>query len=221
MADPVQDILTPERIAILRNTLSSGRFATYFKLAGHDEERAIRLYMWNAQVGEAFHIPIQAIEVGLRNRIDNALGQLFTPNWWECAGLFRILDEERQADLTTVFRRIRNRDLEFCTGQVIAGLSLGFWVGLLDGRYNPPIWSKQLRAAFPHLPQGRGRKSLFAEAGKVATLRNRISHHEPLIKRDISQDYATVMGFLEWICPATAQWVRPHCRIPLVLRQKP
>jgi hypothetical protein len=221
MTGDVQEILTPEQITAIRAILTPGRFATYLKAAGHNEVRALRLYMWNAQIGEAFHTPIQAVEVGLRNSINTALSQLFTPNWWECAGFFRLLDKERTADLTTVFQRIRNRDIDLYTDQVVSGLSLGFWVGLMDGQYNPPIWSKQLRTAFPHLPAGRARKSLFTEAGRVATLRNRIWHHEPLIARDISHDYATVMTLLEWICPSTAEWVRAHCRVPAVLRQKP
>jgi hypothetical protein len=220
MADPVQE-LSAAQVGLIRAAISTRRFATYLTAAGFDERRALRLYMWNAQLGEAFHTPLQAVEVGLRNCVNDALSQAFTPNWWECANLFRLLDEERKGDLATVSRRIRNRGLELCTDQVVAGLSLGFWVGLLDGRYNPAIWSKHLRTSFPHFPEGRGRKSLFTEAGKVATLRNRISHHEPLIARNISQDFATAMVLLEWICPATAAWVRSHCRVPAILRQKP
>jgi len=221
MPDPVQQILAPDQMAAIRATISQGRFGTYFKAAGHDEARALALYLWNAKVGEAFHIPIQAVEVGLRNSVSNALAREYTPNWWECSNLDSLLDEERKGDLAMVLRRIRNRKLELYVDQVVAGLSLGFWVGMLDGRYNPPIWSKQLRAAFPHFPTQRGRKSLFMEAGKVATLRNRIWHHEPLIARDISNDFKVVMQLLEWICPTKAAWIRPYCRIPQILRQKP
>jgi hypothetical protein len=221
MPDGNQQTLTPTQIAAIRGTISLNRYATYFKAAGHDDARALRLYMWNAQLGEAFHIPIQAVEVGLRNSISNALANVFTANWWECKGLYDLADEERRGDLTTVLRRMRNRDLELCTDQVVAGLSFGFWVGMLDGRYNAAIWSRQLRAAFPNLPEGRARKSLALAAADVATLRNRIWHHEPLIARDLSKDFANVMALLEWICPTKAAWVRPHCRVPQILRQKP
>ena len=221
MPDGDQQNLTADQIRAIRATISSSRFATYFQAAGHDEERALRLYLWNAQLGEAFHIPMQAVEVGLRNCINVGLASVYTPNWWECKGLYDTLDDDRKADLETVLRRIRNRDLELCVDQVIAGLSLGFWVGMLSGSYNPPTWSRELRIAFPNLPAGRARKSLFLEAGKAATLRNRIWHHEPLIARNISQDFADLMVLLEWICPTKAAWIRPHCRVPQVLRQKP
>src|SRR6266436_1573132 len=109
---------SPDQIAAIHVTISSSRFATYLKAAGYAEVRALSLYLWNAQVGEAFHTPIQAVEIGLRNRVNDALGQEFTPNWWECANLYQLLDEERKGDLSTVLKRIRNRELELCTDQV-------------------------------------------------------------------------------------------------------
>jgi hypothetical protein len=165
--------------------------------------------------------PIQAVEVGLRNGINIALSYIYTPNWWDCKGLFDILDEERKSDLVTVLKRIRNRKLELYTGQVVAGLSFGFWAGMLDGRYNPPIWGGQLRIAFPSYPKDRARKSFDLRVRDVATLRNRISHHQPLIGRDILTDYSNLMTLLEWICPANAVWIKPHCRVPLIVRERP
>jgi hypothetical protein len=172
-------------------------------------------------LGEAFHIPIQAVEVGLRNCINIGLTNTFDQNWWQNKTLENILDEERRTDLLQVLRRIRNRKLDLNTGQVVAGLSFGFWVGMLDGRYNPPIWGAQLRTAFPYFPGGRNRKSLHLRVREVATLRNRISHHEPLIGRDTLTDFSKLMMLLDWICAPKAAWIRPHCRVPEIVRQRP
>lgn len=221
MADPIQQGLNGNETAAILSAISLDRFTTYLTAAGHDQERALKLYLWNARLGEAFHTPIQAAEVALRNSINLALSNAYTPNWWECKGLFDLLDEERKGDLTTVLRRIRNRQLELYTGQVVAGLSFGFWVGILDGRYNPPIWGGQLRKSFPALPQQRSRKSLHGRVRTVATLRNRISHHEPLIGRDNLADFSNLMALLEWICPEKAIWIRPHCRVPQIVRERP
>jgi len=209
-----------ETDAIL-TAISADRFKTYLIASGYDQERALQLYLWNARLGEAFHVPIQAVEVGLRNSINLALSNVYTPNWWECKNLYDLLDEERKADLSTVLKRIRNRNQELYTGQVVAGLSFGFWVGILDGRYNPPIWGGQLRTAFPFFPSSRGRKSLHSRVRDVATLRNRISHHEPLIGRDSLTDFSNLMTLLEWICPAKVIWIKPHCRVPQIVRERP
>jgi len=221
MAGPVQQPLNGNEIAAILAAISPDRFNTYLRAAGFDQERALHLYLWNARLGEAFHMPIQAVEVSLRNGINVALSNVYTPNWWECKNLFDLLDEEQRGDLSTVLKRIRNRRQELYTGEVVAGLSFGFWVGILDGRYNPPIWGGQLIRAFPFFPAERGRKSLHARVRDVATLRNRISHHEQLIGRDSLADFSNLMALLEWICPAKAAWIRPHCRVPQIVRERP
>src|ERR1700761_2761578 len=104
-------MLKPDEITALRITISPSRFNTYLTAAGHDVNRAFDLYLWNAQLGEAFHTPIQAVEVGLRNCVNRALSGEFTPNWWECKDLDALFDQDRRSDLATVTRRIRNRGL--------------------------------------------------------------------------------------------------------------
>ncbi len=202
-------------------TLSAERFGTYLTAAGHDRERAQKLYLWNAHMGEAFHTPIQAVEVALRNGINKALIIKYGKDWWRNQALLKILDIEREFDLTTVQKRIRNRNLPLINGQIVAGLSFGFWVGMLRKRYNPDIWSSHLRVSFPNLPPTENRDSLLRAASLVALLRNRISHHEPIFKRNVSADYADMMALLNWICPATHDWIRPHCQTPIVIRRKP
>jgi hypothetical protein len=208
-------------IIVVIQTLSAERFATYLSAAGHDQERASKLYVWNAHVGEAFHTPIQAVEVALRNRINAALIAKFGNNWWQDPVFLKVIDRERHLDLETVKKRIQKRGLSLVTGQIVAGLSFGFWVGMLQPQYNPRIWGSQLRPCFPHLPQTESRHSLFKVAGSIAFLRNRISHHEPIFKRDLLADFGELMTMMKWICPATHDFVRPHCRVPDLIRLKP
>jgi len=217
MTGPVQQSL----IDTLRPVISEERLGTYLTAAGFDVDRALNLYVWNAQIGEAFHLPIQAVEVGLRNRVAAALTAEFGSEWWKARVLLGIFDDDRRSDIELVLRRIRNRKQPFVPGQIVAGLSFGFWVGMLQPRYNPRVWSRQLRLVFPALPRDRNRGSLATSAGRAAWLRNRIWHHEPIIKLDLSAEYGRVMTLLEWISPEKALWLKPHCRVPLLLRRKP
>lgn len=221
MADNDQQTLTREQLAALFRALSKERIGTYLVAAGHDEARAMRLYIWNAKLGESFHIPIQAVEVALRNSVNGALVRQLGAEWWKGEPFQVLADHDRQTDIETVRRRIRNRKLPESIGQIVAGLSFGFWVGMLQPRYNPELWSKQLRDAFPNLPENRSRKSVATAVGQIAYLRNRISHHEPLIKRSATEDYKLLMDTLGWLCPHKLEWIRPHCRIPELARQKP
>lgn len=208
-------------IDALRRAISEERLGTYLAAAGFDVEQALRLYVWNAQMGEAFHVSIQAVEIALRNQVNHTLIDVYGARWWEAPPLLMLLSEQAQSDIRLVLTRIRNRRLEVSNGQVVAGLSFGFWVGLLQKRYNPSLWSGRLHSAFPHYPPERNRATLAATAARVATLRNRIAHHEPIFQRDLSLEHADIMRLLRWISPRKAAWIRPYCRVQNLLRQKP
>ena len=215
------ETLTDANFESLYDVISKERMDTYLVAAGYDKPRAARLYIWNALIGEAFHIPIQAVEVALRNRINHALIARYGNEWWDHGRFQNVIDIDRKSDLELVRRRIRNRKLPLGNGQIVAGLSFGFWVGMLQKRYNPDLWSSHLQTSFPHLPPDRSRKSLADEVAKIATLRNRISHHEPLINRNLSDDHSRITRTLGWLCPVKQAWVAPYSRVPALLRQKP
>ena len=126
-----QQILTSD----LHPTVSAERLGTYQLAANRDEARALDLYIWNAHVGEAFHLPIQATEVALRNAINNALIRRFGPDWWNTAAFLNIASARQKKDITDVTRRIQKRGSTLCTGQIVANLSFGFWAGMLDSSY--------------------------------------------------------------------------------------
>ncbi len=205
----------------LGRSISTDRLGTYLTAAGFNQDRALRLYIWNAHIGEAFHLPIQGAEVALRNSVNHALCAKFSPDWWSAPAFLSIADRERKADIDTALRRIDNRKKPRVTGQVVANLSFGFWVGMLQPRYNSMIWSAHLRAAFPSLPEEKSRYDLAASARRIADLRNRIWHHEPIFRMNLSEEYGAVMELLGWLCPIKMGWLRPHCRVPQLLRQKP
>jgi len=207
--------------AVVIQTLSADRFDTYLKAAGHDPNRALALYLWNAHLGASFHLPIQAAEVALRNSINTALMAQFGVNWWQMLAFDRLAGPEAKADIEMVKRRIHRKGLAMVTAQIVADLSFGFWVAMLAPGFNPGLWSFQLKTAFPNLPATENRGSLFKSSGDVASLRNRISHHEPIFQRDLLTDYSELMKLIAWICPATEGWIRGHCQVPVVVRQKP
>jgi hypothetical protein len=206
---------------LLKPTVSNERLGTYLKAGGFNEDRALKLYVWNARIGESFHFPIQCAEVGLRNHINTALCSRFGPDWWCAGALIGILDHERKKDLDTARQRIANRGTTLCTPQIVATLSFGFWVGMLQPRYNIDIWSHELRATFTHLPDDKYRGDLATKAKRVADLRNRIWHHEPIMKMNLADEFREVMILLAWICPIKARWVRENSQVMAWLRLRP
>jgi hypothetical protein len=205
----------------LEPTLSPARLSTYLLAAGHNEARALSLFMWNAQLGEAFHLPIQAVEIALRNRINSVLVSCFGAKWW-CDAAFLRLVEKRQSDaIDEVITRINRRGQTVVTGQIVAGLSFGFWVSMLDARYNPVVWSRHLAVGFPCLPDTKSRDDMQKISRRIANFRNRIWHHEPIFKANISEEYSACLRALEWLCPHKTSWIKPQCKVTTVLRSRP
>lgn len=101
--------MNEEQLNALWVTLSPRRMAKYFEASGEDRERALRLYLWNAQIGAALHLSVQTCEVALRNRIDGVLCAMFGGQWFAAEEFLAIASEDRQADLKQARDRIRNR----------------------------------------------------------------------------------------------------------------
>jgi hypothetical protein len=209
-------------MAALRQTISAPRFQTYLEAAGFKEDGAMALYLWNAAMGQSFHFPLQAVEVALRNAVNAALCAEFGPDWWSDRSCRAALKLERCAEIDKAAQRIRR--IYRCaphTDQVVASLMFGFWAAMLKKRYNARAWNKHVSLSFPRCPMSFGIKEVSQTANEIQDLRNRIFHHEPLIKRDLSGDYAGIIKMLGWICPQTRDWVRRTSSVPTMLRQRP
>ena len=209
--------------AAVITTLSQVRFATYLTAAGHNQQKAFDLYLWNAKLGAAFVTPIQTVEIALRNCIDQALRAEFGQSWFTNTRFIEIagpLNSQIIANtLTSASRPSANQILS--TDQIVARLSFGFWVGMLHDRFEHQLWRKWLNTSFPHLPTGTDRKSIAKIAKNTSRIRNRIFHHEPILAENNSQLFTDMMTLLSWICPTSKLWVQPHCQVQVVLRQKP
>lgn len=60
---------SPERLAAIARTLSVDRLAYYVEECGGDTEAAIRMYQLNTKLSAAFYIPLQGVEIAVRNEI--------------------------------------------------------------------------------------------------------------------------------------------------------
>ena len=214
--NPQQNVVQP-----LHASLSPERIGTYLTAANFDQDRALALYIWNASVGEAFHLPMQSVEVAIRNRINVALKSQYGPEWWRDHKYMRDAGGRLNKDIATATRRVQNKHHPLTTGRIVANLSFGFWTTMLGSSWNPKLWSFQLRNSFPDLPQSIDRDELHKRARAVNSLRNRIWHHEPIFKDDLLKRHSETLELLRWVCPAKHKWIRPHCRLPALMRTKP
>lgn len=96
--------------------------------------------------------------------------------------------------------------------KIIAELTLGFWVSLLNSEYERLLW-KDLRRAFPFMPKkDRQRKNISAPLNTFRTFRNRVFHNESIcwnIDRveEIHQEMITVLGWMNKDVPVWLEQV--------------
>ena len=198
----------------LERAFSPERMQTYLNAAGGDHGTALQLYARNAQLGAAFHGPLQALEVALRNAMHARLEARYGSQWYmnPAAGL----DSHAHDSMAGILRRgagVTTAD------QFVASMSLGFWVRLVGrggwvngGRkadYDRTLWRPALHRAFP----GHPRRKVQRRLDGLRQLRNRIAHHEPIVGRDLNKDHDDLLEAVGWISSDVRAWIESHSNL--------
>jgi hypothetical protein len=192
-----------QEIASLELTLSSDRLRSYLIHSQGDMVAAIHLYEHNCDLSEALYGVLQGLEVALRNSIHTTLSaNLGNVAWYDHIALLRQELEalQKAKSKLTFYRRPHT------PGRVISELSFGFWTALCSRPYSQSLWIPHLHKAFPH--KRLGHRVAYARLEAIRKLRNRVAHHEPILNRDLEQDYRDIIETVSWICPTTALWLR-------------
>ena len=216
---PSQASNTPNRfrydgatLRALSTAISSERLTRYLKLAGSDKRRALQQYAYNAALGSAFHGPLEALEVTLRNAVHNAIAEERGAHWFEDPQL----EQPQQDAVNDAKDKLGWEKGPPDPGRVVAALSLGFWVALFAKRYEEDLWRPVLHQCFN--PR-QDRRRLHDRLNRLRRLRNRIVHHEPILHWDLRADHDLILWMLGLLSPETKIWVEHHSRVLDVLAQ--
>lgn len=210
---------TPATIAALEETISSDRLTSYLAATQGNKAEALQLYAWNAIISAALYVPLQGLEVTLRNALHRELTQRFGVHWYD--RLSPSLSNPSQNLIAGAKSTVTNSRKPLTPSRVIAELSFGFWVTLLSGKYHNPLWTPALYKAFPHLPPRVPRKHVHQPLDYLRLLRNRIAHHEPIFGRHLQKDYEHILELVGWMSPEKAAWVAHHNTVETILADKP
>ena len=71
---------------------------------------------------------------------------------------------------------------------------------------------------FPYYVDRRGDSHLTLDRFRM--LRNRIAHHEPIFKRNLTIDRDKICGLIGYIEPEARVWVMNNSQIPKILSMK-
>lgn len=168
--------------------------------------------------GAAFET-IAGLEVLLRNAIDTALANHVDEQgrgipWFLCRPPANQLIGEA---VEVVRNRLipQSRDTRH---QIVAGLSFGFWSGMLGPKYED-LWRTALRLAFPG--SSGARKQVAAEVEAVRKFRNRLAHHDSMLNVDIPFEMRRVTRVADFLGPDPGAWLRQTDRTADVYATRP
>jgi hypothetical protein len=199
-------------LASLERTITKERLTRYLAATRQDVSRALELYEYNVQLSEVLYGPLHGLEVTVRNAEHHALSASFgTPTWYDAAPLSPYWKDQ-------ITKAKTKPGVAGKPGKVVPELTFPFWVDLLQKQNHRTLWvGRKLHMAFPNAR--RTRASIHARLKVIQLLRNRISHHEPVLTAanvlyngDGVLTLPELLECVEWVCMDTAQWIKAQFR---------
>lgn len=203
-----------EKIHNIIQGLSKERLMKYAELAPNDLVQQIELYTWNTKLGESLYAPLQGLEIITRNYFDIKLQEKFN-KWW----LNINFAHPQMRILSSTLMMLKEKNKSLTSHNLVADLSFGFWTGLLHAKYENTLWRSCLYYTFKNKPIPFLRKHVHHEYHLIKLLRNRIAHHEPILRSDLPNHYFRILRMINWFCKDTAYWIESQSRFIEVWHQ--
>lgn len=199
--------------------LSSSRYSTYLKKAGHDHAYAFQLYLYNARLAKAFLFPLHVVEIVLRNAVDQVLSAMHGAQWPGDATFQALLTPESLTSLQKAIQRA-NHQGPAAKDDVIAHLTFDFWSNLFRPAYDRSIWQTSMPMLLPESP-ATTRAAFQPLVARINHFRNRIAHHEPIFSEDATLKFKDILDTVGYRSQAAASWLRSHATVHRIIRTRP
>ncbi len=199
---------------------STQRMEKYFNRYPNNESKAIAHYHLNIELSESFYSCLSMFEIALRNSMNRELTEKYGIDWYlrleSIPGLRNL-----KGNINTAKKHIVKRNENITANKIVAELTLGFWVRLLNAEYELILW-KPLRKAFPFLEKGqKQRKNVSAPINNIRNFRNRVFHHEPIswnIDR-LEEIHDTIFKVMKWLNKELPEIAKEYDRVPMVIEK--
>ena len=169
-------------------------------------------------MSESLYTSLSVFEVTLRNALSKELERMMGRKDWYSVFPSNPALKSLTSEVTVAIRHISQRGEMVSPDKIIAELTFGFWVTLLNSEYELTLW-KSLRLAFPHMPKkDRKRKNVSSPCNALRKLRNRVFHHESICWdldyiTDIHNRLVMVLGWINTDMPSWLDEVDHFCKV--------
>ena len=199
--------------------LARPRLSTYLAPLGYVQTKdSTRAHFLLNDISQHFYVPLQLIEIVLRNKIhQHASTVLKRDDWYDFLPATKssqdmVIEAKRLATAEVTSRSVSHDD-------VVCRLMFGFWAYMLDAPYRNTadkqrlIWSQHdFKRVFDGAPVGLTISSVMVRLKNLNDLRNRLFHHEPIWRspkvqsldeatKVLRQKYLDMLEVLSWMSP--------------------
>ena len=209
--------------------ISKNRLSSYKYDNNDTDSILLERYLYNIEVSKALYPILSILEISLRNRINEAIETTIRQDWLLhelnhqnilLTGEFNKIQEAKQKLLSKGHKNFTKDDL-------IAELSLGFWIYLCVRKYKNTLWHKTgfFKTVFADYPNF----SEFDKLGKITPilqlmlkLRNRVFHHEIIINYPygIQNCYNELRRLLSYISKDSVLYLDRICDFNSIMAEK-
>ena len=221
-------------LGVLQAQIGPTRISPYLRQTSGDLTNALAMYYWNVELCRTFYPALQALEITLRNNLDAAVRPLFPvapggarhlQSWLTRHNAVVVHPGGRDA-VDNALGKLLGRDpvtraIKPNNGKshddLVAAMSFGFWVGMLETAYDVPgtagifLWPTHKDTVFPG-GTADTMPVIRASLNRIRQFRNRVFHHEPAWPKratDTVPDdwYNELLKALRWLGSGHAQIV--------------
>lgn len=206
----------------IETTLSGARLGRYLTAAKQDKQLALRLYVWNARLCEAFYFPLQTAEVSARNAIEIPVRKRFGNEWFNNKKFINLLPNRQKETLrTTIQKETKKRPFGLNKNDIIAGLPFGFWVSLMTKSYNNHLWINGIKQSFPNAATDETRQSIYQKLDQMRHFRNSVAHHFAIFDRGTQKEMLNTLHIINLVCKNTHWFSQETGRLNFIINTRP
>jgi len=192
--------LNQELYKQLELSISKDRLEEYKRILRTTKTKTVfTYYILNSELSKSWYMPLQNLEVTLRNNFHNVFTQYFKTNkWYEIEDFLEVNELKK---IESAKYKIRKSRKEVTASRVISELNFGFWTALFSTQYEQKIWIKYSKDIFPNIPnKNKNRKLLSSKLNTIRYFRNRIFHFEPIFKnKNLNSVYTDILNMIKWL----------------------
>lgn len=188
--------------------LPESRLKPYRQIQGVKERDLISVYFLLQDISSKLFIPLQSLEIVLRNKIDESLKKQFSRDDWYDDKTFYMTDLSRKAlgsTRTLIERNIKNRRPN--SDDFVANLTFGFWVAMHHEQYKNNdqnnFWDSNFEYVYKDFKH-RKKVDLDSKLNNVYNnlvvvndTRNRLYHYESIWKSNNGKNFKSAINVIE------------------------